>query len=188
MPDTASDLLLERLIDWGVDTIFGLPGDGINGVWKALRTHRDRIRHVNVRCSRCARNLMLIAAAATGVFFFAGVRTFTVVFIPGHYLVREAVATSRRPPRRRPAAPVGPRRERPLAAAGAGVRGGAARLQLVRGPSRPRTRGGIQLAFLLMLVPPALSGVVLLAGRRTYPRDSRGQQVDSPGLCDPRRG
>jgi Fe-S oxidoreductase len=37
MPDTASDLLLERLLDWGVDTVFGLPGDGINGFWDALR-------------------------------------------------------------------------------------------------------------------------------------------------------
>jgi pyruvate dehydrogenase (quinone) len=49
MPDTASDLLLERLIEWGVDTIFGLPGDGINGFWEALRTHQDRIRYVHVR-------------------------------------------------------------------------------------------------------------------------------------------
>src|SRR3954468_20448680 len=118
----------------------------VEGAAHPSRSHPLRARTVlAVRT-----NLMLIAAAATGVFFFAGVRTFTVVFIHGHYRVPEAVATSRRPPRRRPAAPVGPRRERPLAAAGAGVRGGAARLRLVRGPSRPRTRGGIQLAFLLM--------------------------------------
>ena len=35
----ASDVLVERLIAWGVDTIFGLPGDGINGVMEALRKH-----------------------------------------------------------------------------------------------------------------------------------------------------
>jgi hypothetical protein len=33
---TASEVLAESLIDWGVDTIFGLPGDGINGFVDAL--------------------------------------------------------------------------------------------------------------------------------------------------------
>jgi pyruvate dehydrogenase (quinone)/pyruvate oxidase len=33
----ASDVLVERLVEWGADTIFGLPGDGINGVVEALR-------------------------------------------------------------------------------------------------------------------------------------------------------
>ena len=41
---TAADILVETLIDWGVDVIFGLPGDGINGVFEALRTHADKIR------------------------------------------------------------------------------------------------------------------------------------------------
>ena len=49
MAHTASDLFVERLIDWGVDTVFGLPGDGINGFLEALRTHRDRLRYVHVR-------------------------------------------------------------------------------------------------------------------------------------------
>src|SRR6476659_5363459 len=31
MAKTVADMLVERLIDWGVDTIFSLPGDGING-------------------------------------------------------------------------------------------------------------------------------------------------------------
>jgi pyruvate dehydrogenase (quinone) len=31
MPKIAAEVLFERLIDWEVDTIFGLPGDGING-------------------------------------------------------------------------------------------------------------------------------------------------------------
>jgi thiamine pyrophosphate-dependent acetolactate synthase large subunit-like protein len=39
MARTAADLLIGRLIDWGVKTIFGLPGDGINGIFEALRTH-----------------------------------------------------------------------------------------------------------------------------------------------------
>ncbi len=37
-----SDLLVEALIAWGVDTIFGMPGDGINGVMEAIRQRRDR--------------------------------------------------------------------------------------------------------------------------------------------------
>jgi pyruvate dehydrogenase (quinone)/pyruvate oxidase len=39
----ASEALVERLIDWGVDTVFGLPGDGINGIMEGLRRHRDRV-------------------------------------------------------------------------------------------------------------------------------------------------
>ena len=45
----ASDVLVERLLAWGVDTIFGLPGDGINGVMEALRKVQDKIRFVHVR-------------------------------------------------------------------------------------------------------------------------------------------
>ncbi len=45
----ASDVLVDRLITWGVDTIFGLPGDGINGVIEALRKKQDKIRFIHVR-------------------------------------------------------------------------------------------------------------------------------------------
>jgi len=51
---TAADILVETLIDWGVDTIFGLPGDGINGVIEALRTRQDRIRFIQVRHEEAA--------------------------------------------------------------------------------------------------------------------------------------
>ena len=43
------DVLVETLIDWGVDTIFGIPGDGINGVFEALRTRQEKVRLVQVR-------------------------------------------------------------------------------------------------------------------------------------------
>jgi len=46
---TAADVLIETLIDWGVDVVFGLPGDGINGLMESLRTHKDQIRFVQVR-------------------------------------------------------------------------------------------------------------------------------------------
>jgi pyruvate dehydrogenase (quinone) len=62
--DTASDQLVERLIDWGIDTVFGLPGDGINGVMEALRTHADRIRFVHVRHEETA----ALAACSYGKF------------------------------------------------------------------------------------------------------------------------
>ena len=38
MPKTVADILIERLIDWGVDTVFSLPGNGINGIYEALRS------------------------------------------------------------------------------------------------------------------------------------------------------
>lgn len=36
MPRIASEVLVERLADWGVDTVFGPPGDGINGIMEEL--------------------------------------------------------------------------------------------------------------------------------------------------------
>jgi pyruvate dehydrogenase (quinone) len=50
----ASDILIETLIDWGVDTIFGIPGDGINGIVEALRTRQDKIRFIQVRHEEAA--------------------------------------------------------------------------------------------------------------------------------------
>src|SRR5690242_16402222 len=49
MARTTSDVLVERLLDWKIDTIFGLPGDGINGIMEALRTHREKIKFIQVR-------------------------------------------------------------------------------------------------------------------------------------------
>jgi thiamine pyrophosphate-dependent acetolactate synthase large subunit-like protein len=49
MSRTTADVLVDRLIDWGVQVVFGLPGDGINGIMEALRTRQDRISFVQVR-------------------------------------------------------------------------------------------------------------------------------------------
>jgi pyruvate dehydrogenase (quinone) len=62
----ASDLLVERLIEWGVDTIFGLPGDGINGVFEALRKNKDRIRFIHVRHEESAAFAACAYAKFTG--------------------------------------------------------------------------------------------------------------------------
>ena len=49
MAKTTADVLFERLTEWGMDTVFGLPGDGINGFMEGLRKIRDRIRFIQVR-------------------------------------------------------------------------------------------------------------------------------------------
>ncbi len=66
MAKTASDLLFDRLVEWGVDTIFGIPGDGINGFMEALRKLRDKIRFIQVRHEEGA------AFAACGYAKFTG--------------------------------------------------------------------------------------------------------------------
>src|SRR5581483_6662916 len=54
MAQTASDILVQCLIDWDVKVIFGLPGDGINGIMEALRKQRKNIRFVQVRHEEAA--------------------------------------------------------------------------------------------------------------------------------------
>jgi pyruvate dehydrogenase (quinone) len=62
----ASDVLVERLIAWGVDTVFGLPGDGINGVMEALRKQQDKIRFIHVRHEESAAFMACAYAKFTG--------------------------------------------------------------------------------------------------------------------------
>src|SRR4051812_27239542 len=66
MAKIAAELLVERLADWGVDTIFGLPGDGINGITEALRRHQDRIRFVLVHHEEAAAFMACGYAKSTG--------------------------------------------------------------------------------------------------------------------------
>ncbi|WP_228431186.1 thiamine pyrophosphate-binding protein [Baekduia soli] len=58
--------MIDRLCQWGVDTIFGLPGDGINGLMEALRARQDRVRYVHVRHEEVG------AMAAVGYARFTG--------------------------------------------------------------------------------------------------------------------
>jgi pyruvate dehydrogenase (quinone) len=62
----ASEALVERLADWGVDTVFGLPGDGINGIMEGLRRHQDRVRFVLVHHEEAAAFMATAHAKATG--------------------------------------------------------------------------------------------------------------------------
>src|SRR3954453_15439891 len=66
MAETVSEILVQRLIDWGVDTIFGIPGDGINGVFEALRQRQDKIRFVQVRHEEAAAFAACAYAKFTG--------------------------------------------------------------------------------------------------------------------------
>src|SRR4051794_38532034 len=63
---TAADVLVETLIAWGVDIVFGLPGDGINGIVEALRTRSDRIRFVVARHEEAAAFMACAYAKWTG--------------------------------------------------------------------------------------------------------------------------
>ena len=66
MATTAADVLIARLIDWGVDTIFGLPGDGINGIMEALRKRHDEVRFIHVRHEEAAAFMACGYAKFTG--------------------------------------------------------------------------------------------------------------------------
>src|SRR5919205_3525871 len=66
MAHTAADLLIEGLAAWGVDTVFGLPGDGIDGIMEALRKAADRIRFIHVRHEEAAAFMACAYAKYTG--------------------------------------------------------------------------------------------------------------------------
>src|SRR3954449_6379345 len=66
MAATAADRLVECLLEWGVDTVFGLPGDGINGIMESLRQRQDRIRFVQVRHEETAALMACGYAKVTG--------------------------------------------------------------------------------------------------------------------------
>jgi pyruvate dehydrogenase (quinone)/pyruvate oxidase len=62
----ASEVLVSRLADWGVDTVFGLPGDGINGIMEGLRRQAHRVTFVLVHHEEAAAFMAAGYAKATG--------------------------------------------------------------------------------------------------------------------------
>ena len=66
MPPTGAETLVDALIAWGVDVVFGIPGDGINAIMEALRQRQDRIQFIQVRHEESA------AFAACGYAKFTG--------------------------------------------------------------------------------------------------------------------
>jgi pyruvate dehydrogenase (quinone) len=66
MAQTTADILVERIVDWGVHEVFGLPGDGINGIMETLRKQQDKIRFVQVRHEASAAFMACAYAKYTG--------------------------------------------------------------------------------------------------------------------------
>ncbi|MGC1372333.1 MAG: thiamine pyrophosphate-dependent enzyme [Candidatus Sulfotelmatobacter sp.] len=66
MAKLVSDLIVERMVEWGIDTIFGFPGDGVDGFFEALRTHQKKLRFIQVRHEEAA------AFAAVGYAKYSG--------------------------------------------------------------------------------------------------------------------
>jgi pyruvate dehydrogenase (quinone) len=66
MTHNGSDVLIETLIDWGVDTVFGMPGDGINGLMEAIRNREHQIRFIQVRHEESAALMACAHAKWTG--------------------------------------------------------------------------------------------------------------------------
>ena len=66
MASTAADVLIETIQDWGVEVVFGLPGDGINGIMEALRKRREQVRFIQVRHEEAAALMACGYAKFTG--------------------------------------------------------------------------------------------------------------------------
>jgi pyruvate dehydrogenase (quinone) len=66
MGQTAADILIDTIHRWGVEVVFGLPGDGINGIMEALRKRRDTIRFIQVRHEETAAFMACGYAKYTG--------------------------------------------------------------------------------------------------------------------------
>ena len=66
MSQTASDVLIDVLHDWGVEVVFGIPGDGINGIMEALRKREEDVHFVQVRHEEAAAFMACAYAKFTG--------------------------------------------------------------------------------------------------------------------------
>ena len=66
MANTAADVLIQAIQDWGVDVVFGLPGDGINGIMEALRKRQEQIRFIQARHEEAAAFMACAYAKYTG--------------------------------------------------------------------------------------------------------------------------
>ncbi len=66
MTKNASDVLIETIHAWGVNVVYGLPGDGINGIIEALRKRQDLVRFIQVRHEESAAFMACAHAKHTG--------------------------------------------------------------------------------------------------------------------------
>ncbi len=61
-----ADIIADALLDWNVDVIFGIPGDGINGFIEALRKRKDKIKFILVRHEESAAFMACAYSKYTG--------------------------------------------------------------------------------------------------------------------------
>ncbi|HEX4017619.1 MAG TPA: thiamine pyrophosphate-dependent enzyme [Frankiaceae bacterium] len=66
MDQIVGESLARRLVAWGVDTVFGLPGDGINGLMEGFRRVSDDLTFVLVHHEEAAAFMATGYAKATG--------------------------------------------------------------------------------------------------------------------------
>ncbi|HEY7173241.1 MAG TPA: thiamine pyrophosphate-requiring protein [Vicinamibacterales bacterium] len=66
MAQTVADFALARLHEWGVQRIYGFPGDGINGFLGALDRAKDQLHFVQVRHEEMAAFMACAHAKFTG--------------------------------------------------------------------------------------------------------------------------
>lgn len=66
MSKTVSDFIVSRLQEWGINRVFGYPGDGINGVMGALNRAKESIRFIQVRHEETAAFMAAGHAKFTG--------------------------------------------------------------------------------------------------------------------------
>ena len=66
MKDTTSDYLLKRLIEWGVERIYGFPGDGINGIMGAFDRMDGALKFIQVRHEEMAAFMACAHSKFTG--------------------------------------------------------------------------------------------------------------------------
>ncbi|HEX7745460.1 MAG TPA: thiamine pyrophosphate-dependent enzyme [Micromonosporaceae bacterium] len=66
MQEIVGESLARRLVEWGVDTVFGLPGDGINGLMEGFRRQQEKLRFVLVHHEEAAAFMATGYAKATG--------------------------------------------------------------------------------------------------------------------------
>lgn len=66
MSSTAADVLIDTIHEWGVEVIFGIPGDGINGLMESLRNKQDKVRFIQVRHEESAAFMACGYAKYTG--------------------------------------------------------------------------------------------------------------------------
>ncbi len=63
---TVGEAVIETLVDWGIDLVFGIPGDNVDGLLNGLYKHQDKIRFVLVRHEENAALMATAHAKLTG--------------------------------------------------------------------------------------------------------------------------